>query len=131
VLVRFADAPAIAREVIGLLGDDTRRAAIRRNAYRIGREALLNAHFAPSFVNASSALNSLNIGVSQIPIKTAESIRHLGIRPSDLARLCESMSISDPSNSALVLLSAKSPQPPLLQQFGWKVCEFCAEISLE
>jgi glycosyltransferase involved in cell wall biosynthesis len=86
VLVPFADAPAIAREVIGLLGDDTRRAAIRRNAYRIGREALLNVHFAPSFVNASSALNSLNIGVSQIPIKTAESIRHLGIRPSDLAR---------------------------------------------
>jgi hypothetical protein len=38
VLVPFADAPAIAREVIGLLRDDSRRHAIRKNAYRIGRE---------------------------------------------------------------------------------------------
>jgi glycosyltransferase involved in cell wall biosynthesis len=38
VLVPFGDAPAIAREVIGLLRDDTRRTAIRKNAYRIGRE---------------------------------------------------------------------------------------------
>lgn len=34
----FADSPAIAREVIGLLRDDTRRHAIRKNAYRLGRE---------------------------------------------------------------------------------------------
>jgi glycosyltransferase involved in cell wall biosynthesis len=38
VLVPFGDAPAMAREVIGLLRDDTRRHAIRKNAYRIGRE---------------------------------------------------------------------------------------------
>ncbi len=38
VLVPFADSAAIAREVIGLLRDDTRRHAIRRNAYRMGRE---------------------------------------------------------------------------------------------
>src|SRR5690349_13017967 len=38
VAVPFADAPAIAREVIGLLGDDTRRHAIRKNAYKSGRE---------------------------------------------------------------------------------------------
>jgi len=38
VLVPFGDAPAIAREVIGLLCDDTRRHAIRKGAYRIGRE---------------------------------------------------------------------------------------------
>jgi hypothetical protein len=38
VLVPFADAPAIAREVIGLLRDDTRRHAMRKNAYRLGRE---------------------------------------------------------------------------------------------
>src|SRR5579863_820378 len=38
VLVPFADAPAIAREVIGLLRDDTRRNAMRKNAYRMGRE---------------------------------------------------------------------------------------------
>ncbi len=38
VLVPFRDAGAIAREVIGLLHDDTRRHAIRKNAYRLGRE---------------------------------------------------------------------------------------------
>src|SRR3989440_1232565 len=38
VLVPFADAAAIAREVIGLLRDDTRRHAMRKNAYRLGRE---------------------------------------------------------------------------------------------
>jgi glycosyltransferase involved in cell wall biosynthesis len=38
VLVPFADAPAIAREVVALLADDTRRHAIRKNAYRMGRE---------------------------------------------------------------------------------------------
>ncbi|HEV8039717.1 MAG TPA: glycosyltransferase family 4 protein [Bryobacteraceae bacterium] len=40
VLVPFGDAPAIAREVIGLLGDDTRRHAMRKNAYRLGREMI-------------------------------------------------------------------------------------------
>jgi glycosyltransferase involved in cell wall biosynthesis len=40
VLVPFGDAPAIAREVIALLGDDTRRHAMRKNAYRLGREMI-------------------------------------------------------------------------------------------
>jgi glycosyltransferase involved in cell wall biosynthesis len=40
VLVPFADAPAIAREVIGLLRDDTRRHAMRKNAYKLGREMI-------------------------------------------------------------------------------------------
>lgn len=38
VLVPFGDAQAIAREVMGLLRDDTRRHAMRKNAYRMGRE---------------------------------------------------------------------------------------------
>src|SRR5579872_5588021 len=40
VLVPFADASAIARETIALLQDDTRRHAIRKNAYRIGRDMI-------------------------------------------------------------------------------------------
>jgi hypothetical protein len=40
VLVPFGDAQAIAREVIGLLRDDTRRQAIRKNAYKRGREMI-------------------------------------------------------------------------------------------
>ncbi len=38
VLVPFDDVEAIAREVIGLLRDETRRHAIRKNAYKLGRE---------------------------------------------------------------------------------------------
>src|SRR2546427_3058580 len=39
-LVPFGDAAAIAREVTWLLRDDTRRHAIRKNAYRIGRDMI-------------------------------------------------------------------------------------------
>ncbi len=38
VLVPFGDSKAIAREVIGLLRDETRRHAMRKNAYKLGRE---------------------------------------------------------------------------------------------
>ncbi|HEY6272316.1 MAG TPA: glycosyltransferase family 4 protein [Terriglobales bacterium] len=37
-LVPFGDAKAIAREVVSLLGDATRRNAIRKSAYKLGRE---------------------------------------------------------------------------------------------
>jgi glycosyltransferase involved in cell wall biosynthesis len=40
VLVPFADAASIARGVIGLLRDDTRRNAMRKTAYRMGREMI-------------------------------------------------------------------------------------------
>ena len=40
VLVPFGDSGAIAREVAGLLRDDTRRHTIRKNAYRMGREMI-------------------------------------------------------------------------------------------
>ncbi len=40
VLVPFGDSPAIAREVIGLLRDETRRHAMRKNAYMLGREMI-------------------------------------------------------------------------------------------
>lgn len=38
VVVPFADATSIANEAISLLGDDNRRHAMRKNAYRLGRE---------------------------------------------------------------------------------------------
>jgi glycosyltransferase involved in cell wall biosynthesis len=38
VLVPFGDSGAIARGVIGLLRDETRRTVIRKNAYKLGRE---------------------------------------------------------------------------------------------
>jgi hypothetical protein len=42
VLVPFGDSQAIAREVAGLLRDSTRRQAIARNAYKLGREMVWN-----------------------------------------------------------------------------------------
>ena len=38
VLVPFGDAGAIGREIVGLLRDDTRRHAMRKNAYKLGRD---------------------------------------------------------------------------------------------
>src|SRR2546426_4295930 len=40
VLVPFGDSAAIAREVIGLLRDETRRHAMRKSAYKLGREMI-------------------------------------------------------------------------------------------
>jgi glycosyltransferase involved in cell wall biosynthesis len=40
VLVPFGDAKAIARNVIGLLRDETLRTVIRKNAYKLGREMI-------------------------------------------------------------------------------------------
>ncbi|MBZ5671269.1 MAG: glycosyltransferase family 4 protein [Acidobacteriia bacterium] len=42
ILVPFGDSKAIAREVVGLLRDATRRHAIRKNAYKLGREMVWN-----------------------------------------------------------------------------------------
>ncbi len=39
-LVPFADAPAMAAAILGLLRDDTRRNNMRKNAYRLGREMI-------------------------------------------------------------------------------------------
>lgn len=40
VLTPFGDAPAMAHEIIALLADETRRNAMRNNAYRIGRDMI-------------------------------------------------------------------------------------------
>jgi glycosyltransferase involved in cell wall biosynthesis len=63
VLVPFADAPAIARGVIALLRDDTRRHSIRKNAYRIGREMIWS-------------------NVAQLYMNSFESARLQGTAPS-------------------------------------------------
>jgi glycosyltransferase involved in cell wall biosynthesis len=42
ILVPFGDSGAIAREVGGLLRDSTRRQAIAKNAYQLGREMVWN-----------------------------------------------------------------------------------------
>ena len=51
ILVPFADPPAIAREVSGLLRDASRRNAMRENAYRLGRE-MVWSNIAGRYMNA-------------------------------------------------------------------------------
>src|ERR1700704_1615064 len=63
VLVPFADASSIAQEVIGLLRDDTRRHAMRKTAYKIGREMIWS-------------------NVAQLYMRSFESSRLEGAAPS-------------------------------------------------
>ena len=73
VLVPFADAPAIAREVIGLLRDDTRRHAIRKNAYRIGRD-MIWSNVAQMYMRSfeSSRLEMAALSRKALAIKTLD-----------------------------------------------------------
>jgi glycosyltransferase involved in cell wall biosynthesis len=73
VLVPFGDAPAIAREVIGLLRDDTRRHAMRKNAYRIGRE-MVWSNVAQMFMRSfeCSRLEVAALSRKSLPIKTLD-----------------------------------------------------------
>ena len=82
VLVPFADAPAIAREVIGLLRDDTRRHAIRKNAYRIGRDMIWSNV-------AQMYMRSLRVFTARNGRVVAQSSRHQDSRPK-AARTAES-----------------------------------------
>ena len=54
VLVPFADSPALAREMIALLGDDQRRHAMRKRAYLLGRE-MVWSHVAGLYLNSFEA----------------------------------------------------------------------------
>jgi glycosyltransferase involved in cell wall biosynthesis len=51
VLVPFADSSAIAREVIGLLGDDDRRIAMRQRAHALGRDMTWD-HVSKSYLDS-------------------------------------------------------------------------------
>jgi len=79
VLVPFADAAAIAREVIGLLKDDTRRHAIRKNAYRIGRESIWS-NVAHLYMNSFAASRTNGAALSR---RTPNS-KTLARRPREL-----------------------------------------------
>ena len=63
VMVPFGDAQAIAREVADLLRDDTRRHAMRKNAYKMGREMVWS-------------------NVAQLYMRSFESARLQGAAPS-------------------------------------------------
>jgi glycosyltransferase involved in cell wall biosynthesis len=82
VLVPFGDAPAIAREVIGLLKDDTRRHAIRKSAYRIGRD-MIWSNVAQLYMHSFELSRQDGTARSQKPLIT----KTLDQRPRELPEL--------------------------------------------
>ena len=82
VLVPFGDAQAIAREVTGLLRDDTRRHAIRKNAYRIGRD-MVWSNVAQLYMRSfdRSRLDGAALSRKSLAAKTLDQ------RPRELPRL--------------------------------------------
>ena len=82
VLVPFGDAQAIAREVTGLLKDDTRRHAIRKNAYRIGRD-MIWSNVAQLYMRSfdRSRLDGAALSRKSLATKTLDQ------RPRELPRL--------------------------------------------
>jgi glycosyltransferase involved in cell wall biosynthesis len=81
-LVPFGDAPAIAHEVIGLLRDDTRRHAMRKNAYRIGRE-MIWSNVAQMYVRSFES-SRLEVGVRS---RKSPAIKTLDLKPRDLPKM--------------------------------------------
>jgi glycosyltransferase involved in cell wall biosynthesis len=82
VLVPFGDAPAIAREVIALLGDDTRRHAMRKNAYRLGRE-MIWSNVAQLYMRSFEAARLQGAALSRKSLIT----KTLDMRPRELPEL--------------------------------------------
>ncbi|MDR3700525.1 MAG: glycosyltransferase family 4 protein [Candidatus Sulfopaludibacter sp.] len=81
-LVPFGDAPAIAREVTGLLRDDTRRHAMRKNAYRIGREMIWSNV-------AQMYMRSFECSRLQVTARSRKSlaIKTLDLKPRELPKM--------------------------------------------
>jgi len=96
VLVPFGDAEAIAREVIELLRDDTRRHAIRKNAYRIGRE-MVWSNVAQLYMRSFelSRLEGTAVSRKSLSTKTlAQKPRELPeIKLSHLSRMTDSTGV--------------------------------------
>ncbi|MCX5787845.1 MAG: glycosyltransferase family 4 protein [Elusimicrobia bacterium] len=64
VLVPFNDPDALAREVVGLLTDDARRNALRKNAYRMGRE-MVWGNVACSYMQAFEKARNERAGLTR------------------------------------------------------------------
>ena len=78
VLVPFGDAQAIAREVIGLLRDETRRHAMRKNAYKLGREMVWSNV-------ARLYMQLVRAGAARAGGVVAQIVRHQDARPAAAA----------------------------------------------
>ena len=82
VLVPFADAPAIAREVNELLRDDTRRHAMRKNAYKMGRE-MVWSNAAQQYMH-SFECSRLEVAA---PSRKFQAAKTLALKPRELPKM--------------------------------------------
>jgi glycosyltransferase involved in cell wall biosynthesis len=91
VLVPFGDAKAVAREVTALLRDETRRHAMRKNAYKLGRE-MTWGNVAKQYLKSFTEARRHGTGRRQFAIKTLdEQPRELpDIRLEHLLRMTDS-----------------------------------------
>ena len=80
VLVPFADAPAITREVTALLRDDTRRNAMRKNAYRLGRD-MIWSNVAQLYMNS---FEGSRLEVAAAPSRKSLVTKTLDQKPREL-----------------------------------------------
>jgi glycosyltransferase involved in cell wall biosynthesis len=81
VLVPFADAAAIGREICNLLRDEPRRHALRKRAYLLGRE-MIWSHVAMLYMESFQRARRSRIDVPSKPL----AIRTLAERPWELPR---------------------------------------------
>ncbi len=82
ILVPFADAPAIANGVIQLLRDDSRRNAMRKTAYRLGRDMIWST-VAEDYMRSFAAAR-LEVAA---PSRKSLSIRTLDQTPRELPKM--------------------------------------------
>jgi glycosyltransferase involved in cell wall biosynthesis len=96
VLVPFGDAAAIAREVTALLRDDTRRHAMRKQAYKLGRD-MVWSHVARRYVTSfeKARVEGAVLSRKSFATKTlADAPRHLPeLKLDHLARMTDSTGI--------------------------------------
>lgn len=91
VLVPFGDAKAVAREVTALLRDETRRHAMRKNAYKLGRE-MIWSNVAKLYLQSFTEARRNGTGRRSFAIKTLdEQPRELpDIRLEHISRMTDS-----------------------------------------
>ncbi len=95
VLVPFGDSTAIAGEVIGLLAGDNRRHAMRKNAYRLGRE-MVWSNVAKLYMGSfeASRLGGTPLSGKSLAMKTLDQKRELPeLKLDHVSRMTDSTGI--------------------------------------
>jgi len=96
VLVPFGDSNAMTEAILGLLGDDTRRHAMRKRAYLLGREMVWSKaaqHYMASFESARRNPTSPSIRRLEVRTLEEERLELPTLQLDHLARMTDSTGI--------------------------------------